>query len=100
MFSTPLAPPVPSTSKDAMSYCFGPHMLPREDGLYFTGDNRIVRLRSDRIVRPEGPTPVWLVADWMLAKNRGEPVSRFAEEVLSHHQPSQALSWLSSVLNQ
>ena len=100
MFSVPLSSPVPSSSKNGMSYCFGPHMLPQKDGIYFEGDNRIVRQPSDTLIHFTGTVPVWLVADWMLAKNRGEPISRFAEEVISTEQPSQALIWLSRMLDQ
>jgi len=77
-----------------MSYTFGPHMLPTTGGYYFEGDSRVVRTSADRIERFDGPVPTWLVADWMLARKRGEPLSAFAQEVLKEPQTSGGLQWL------
>jgi hypothetical protein len=100
MFSLPLAPPLPKKHKDGMSYTFGPHMLPTTGGYYFQGDNRVVRASTERIERFDGPVPTWLVADWMLARKRGEPLSAFAQEVLKEPQTSKALHWLNEFTRQ
>lgn len=100
MFSQKLAPPIPPNSNPNMSYFFGPHMLPMSKGIYFQGDNRVIRIPSDKIERFEGAVPSWLVADWMLSKKRGEPISAFAQEVLRQGAQTKALKWLEQVLNQ
>lgn len=99
MFSQKLAAPIPPTSSTGMSYWFGPHMEIVHGGIYFRGDTRIVRVPSNKIKRFDGTVPMWLVADWMIAKKRGEPISRFAEEVLAQENGG-ALEWLQQVLDQ
>jgi len=79
---------------------FGPHMLTQKHGYYFEADNRVVRVPADKIKRTEGPVPTWLVADWMLAQKRGEPISLFAQEVLKEPQTSVGLQWLATFTSQ
>lgn len=100
MFSQKLSTPIPKCHKKCMSYTFGPHMIPQDHGYYFEADNRIIRTSSDKIRRFDGPVPAWLVADWMLAQKRGEPISKFAQEVLKEKQTSTALIWLNSFISQ
>ena len=98
MFSQKLAAPIPPNSCRGMSYFFGPHMLPMPEGIYFQGDDRIVRIPSNKIEHFDGSVPSWLVADWMLSKKRGEPISAFAQEVLKESSKTKALEWLEQVL--
>lgn len=76
-------------------------MPPEQKGLFFNGDGRLVQCPSDTIPLFTGPVPAWLVADWMLADSRGEPISNYARACveLAAQGPSQGLRWLKSFLN-
>tara|TARA_B110000967_G_C18756434_1_gene495569 strand:+ start:398 stop:643 length:246 start_codon:yes stop_codon:yes gene_type:complete len=74
---------------------FGPHMPVSENGIYFGGDARVVRCKSDKIPVHRGQQPAWLIADWINANNRGEPISEYAREiVIGAVQQSKGLRWL------
>jgi len=101
MLSQKLSSPVPVSQKpNVMSYTYGPH-LNSSDGIYFGGDNRIVRCPSNRIPYATASPPAWLVADWILAERRGEPLSENAQyyigEMAVHNR---ATSWLTGFLRQ
>lgn len=79
-----------------MSYMFGPHM--GSTAIHFGGDDRVV-LHARAV--PYAPPPAWLVADWMLAKHRGQPIPQMAKTVLQ--DPSlwnEGLVWLYDYLDQ
>lgn len=87
---------LPKTCKwGSMSYTYGDHM--DADEIYFGGDNRV----SFRPKGTEGPDPpAWLVADWLLASKRGEPLSSYARSVLKNATPNNALRWFRTYLDQ
>ena len=83
-----------------MSFMFGPHMN-APHGVYFGGDGQTVQTASDAIPMSTSAPPAWLVADWLLARHRGEPVSNIAVHYLS--KPEQwncGLKWLNHYLEQ
>ena len=96
MQSTKLQAPDPNVHLPYhMSYMFGPHMPVSENGIYFGGDNRIVRCPSNQIPIERGQQPACLIADWILANKGGEPISEYAREiVIGAVQQSKALRWL------
>ena len=99
MLSTPLISPLPTCQKNDMSYTFGPHTTTQKDGVLFLGDMRIGRTPSDKIPIETGSPPAWLVADWMLAVHRGEPISEYATSVLNDSDSwNTALKWLHDFL--
>lgn len=96
MFSSKYETPDPKIHKPHhMSYMFGPHMPESPTGIYFGGDQRIVRLSPNEIPIQRGSQPAWLVADWILALKRGEPISDYAQSIvsgaISRHK---GLAWL------
>jgi len=73
----------------------GRHMA--ESEIYFGGDNRVSFERPANFDAP----PAWLVADWMFAQRRGEPLSVFANGVLDNDQSwNEGLKWLRTCLDQ
>ena len=100
MLSTEIAKPFPdSDEQQTMSYAFGPHMQGSETGIYFTGDNRVVRCPVNEIPLPQEPPPAWLVADWMLADKRGEAISEYARLFVENKDSwNSALLWLHNLL--
>jgi|TARA_B110001450_G_C17654640_1_gene494650 hypothetical protein len=96
MFSTKYSAPDPKVHKPYhMSYMFGPHMPESSNGIYFGGDNRIVRLEASKIPVQRGSQPAWLIADWILAMKRGEPISEYAQSVIAGAvSKSKSLEWL------
>jgi len=83
-----------------MSYMFGPHMQVEKNGILFGGDTRIVYTPSNKIELKTNHVPSWLVADWLLAKSRGEPISHYAQAILN--QPdcwNDGLKWLDTFIN-
>ena len=97
MDASNLRGPMPSIQKwNHMSYMYGPHM--KKQPIYFGGDDRVVIQDTPKPI--ESP-PAWLVADWMLAKHRGEPLTPFATGVLQNtSQWNQGLRWLQTYLDQ
>lgn len=100
MLSIKLEHPLPDAfNPSTMSYTFGPHMQGSETGIYFGGDNRIVRCPVDKIPLPQLPPPAWLVADWMLAVSRGEPISEYANSFVTNPECwNSATIWLHEFL--
>ena len=56
-----------------MSYMHGPHMDSTQD-IYFGGDGFVVRQKMTESKDAPSP-PAWLIADWILAKKKGEILS-------------------------
>lgn len=79
MNSTRIQGNVPSERRCRhMSYMHGAHMGP--EAIYFGGDQRQVPGLAKTGSR--APPPAWLVADWIMAKKRGEPLTPYAQAVL------------------
>ncbi|MDA7839027.1 hypothetical protein N9A45_01715 [bacterium] len=79
-----------------MSYMYGPQM--NGTSIYFGGDDRVVLQAT---AKPYAPPPAWLVADWMLAHNRGEPIPEMARTALRQRsQWNEGLLWLRDYLDQ
>lgn len=97
MNAHPVSNRLPECQKlGAMSYMYGSHMC--GPGIYFGGDDMVV---STDVTSEKTQPPAWLVADWMLAKHRGESVSPRANSFLN--QPSvwnAGLKWLAKCLDQ
>ena len=96
MQSTKYESPDPNVHQPQhMSYMFGPHMPVSQNGIYFGGDGRVVRCPSNKIPVQRGKQPAWLIADWILANKRGEPISEYAREiVIGAVQQSKGLQWI------
>ena len=101
MTSIPLQAPLPKCQKkNDMSFMFGEHMPVSDTGILFHGDSRIVLTPSNKIPIAQGTIPAWLVADWLLAVRRGEPISQYAQMVLNSPEHwNVALRWLQDFLN-
>jgi hypothetical protein len=97
MYSQPVSKSITSRRDKDMSYMFGPH---HESGttIYFGGDGRESTVDSSKIPVSTCNPPTWLVADWILARNRGEPLSENAEQHCSSISHP-ALLWLVEFLH-
>jgi hypothetical protein len=97
MFSTKVSARLPADQKHGyMSYMYGPQML--SDQLYFGADHRIVA-HPDLSIEVKSP-PAWLLADWLLAQKRGEPLSQVAQYFLSQKTSwNRNVVWLDQYLN-
>jgi len=97
MFSSKTCGRLPENQKrDYMSYMYGPH-IPTEQ-VYFGADNRVVT-NPDMSIDVK-PPPAWLIADWLLAQKRGEPLSQVAEYFLSQKSHwNRSVHWLDHYLN-
>jgi len=80
-----------------MSYTFGPHTSGEK--VYYTGDNRVVDSTTVPSLQPHS-TPAWVVADYMLSKNRGEPLTAYEELIISQPFESESLRWLQEYLRE
>ena len=78
-----------------MSYQYGSHMPPPT--IYFGGDGFVVSEESE-CVRYD--PPAWLVADWMIARKRGETLSQTALHFATMDEKPACLKWLSNCLSQ
>ena len=81
-----------------MSYQFGPHTEMNKGPhpwVYFKGDDRVICQNSDEIPVQRGKQPAWLIADWILANKRGEPISEYARAIVIGAVPqSKGLQWI------
>lgn len=100
MFSTRIRGRLPKHRKErAMSYTFGPHM--QAAPLYFGGDGRVVEQNPSEIPLATSDPPAWLVADWLVAKSKGQPLSPFATACIEQRDAwNRNLHWLAQVLHQ
>lgn len=80
-----------------MSYTFGPHTTGEK--VYYTGDVRVVDSTTVRSFQPHS-TPAWVVADYMLSKSRGEPLTAYEELIISQPFQSENLRWLQEYLRE
>ena len=76
-----------------MSYTFGPHTKRKGEYVLYGGDGRVVEQDPKTMIVPLGPTPRWLIADWILADAEGQPVSPQARAFLNSDLSSD-LEWL------
>jgi hypothetical protein len=91
MYSRPFSGSVETRRPKDMSYMFGPHMS--GECVYFGGDGRESTVDSSKIPFQTSNPPAWLVADWILAQHRGEPLSANARAHCSV-KCSSGLNWL------
>lgn len=83
-----------------MSYTFGPHSTHDGERIFFVKDERIVEQDPNCIeIKPEA-TPAWVIADYMLSKSRGEPLTEYEEMLISQPFESEGLRWLREYLKQ
>jgi hypothetical protein len=80
-----------------MSYTFGPHTTGAK--VYYAGDNRVVESTSVPALQPHS-TPAWVVADYMLSKSRGDPLTAYEEVIISQPFESENLRWLQEYLRE
>ena len=102
MESEEFGAPIPKVHRPThMSYMFGPHLQSDNTGIYFGGDNRIVRCNSSKIPIQHGSVPTWLIVDWIMATARNEPISNFARIVMENAlQKNKHLQWVYTQSNQ
>ena len=81
-----------------MSYMHGPHMDSTQD-IYFGGDGFVVRQQTAESKDAPSP-PAWLIADWILAKKRGEILSNRAASVLRTETKNIGVNWLLRCVDQ
>ena len=81
-----------------MSYMHGPHMDLTQD-IYFGGDGFVVRQQMSGPKDASSP-PAWLIADWILAKKRGEILSNRAATVLCTEPKNIGVNWLLRCIDQ
>lgn len=75
-----------------MSYMFGDSCP--EQPSYYTGDGRF----GERLSTDITPPPAWVVADWMLMRHRGEPLSAGAVAYCDAPTTNKFLLWLRDYL--
>lgn len=97
MFSTKICGRLPKDQKpEYMSYMYGPHISSKH--VYFGADNRVV-IDPDMSIDVK-PPPAWLIADWLMAQKRGEPLSQMAQYCISQKAHwNRNLYWLDNYLN-
>ena len=83
-----------------MSYMFGPHSTRNGDRIYFTGDRRIVEQNPQCLEIKPHTTPAWVIADYLLSKSRGEPLTEYEEMLISQPFESEGLRWLRQYLKE
>jgi hypothetical protein len=80
---------------EGMSHTHGAHM---GDGpVYYSGDNRSM---TGPVLHRPFPPPAWLVADWMLDKHKGRPISERASKIIMAPTTNGGLLWLRDFLQQ
>jgi len=77
-----------------MSYTFGTHTVGKR--IFYGGDRRVIE-QDVCTVRQEA-APAWVVADCMLSKHRGIPLSPAEELLISQPFQSEGLLWLEKYL--
>ena len=97
MFSSKICGRLPGDQKpEYMSYMYGPHIS--SEHVYFGADNRVVA-NPDMSIDVK-PPPAWLVADWLMAQKRGEPLSQVAQYFISQKSLwTRSIHWLNNYLN-
>ena len=75
---------------------YGPQMASTH--MYFGADHRVV-VQPDMSIELK-PPPAWLLADWLLAQKRGEPLSQVAQYFLGQRAHwTRNVHWLDNYLN-
>tara|TARA_B110000091_G_C13580496_1_gene376242 strand:- start:232 stop:489 length:258 start_codon:yes stop_codon:yes gene_type:complete len=80
-------------SAATMSYTHGPHC--KSEKTYYRGDYRVGTYEPHS---PHAPPPAWLMADWMLAKQAGQPISDHAQLMCEVRTDNKAILWLRDYL--
>lgn len=83
-----------------MSYMFGSHSKCNRERIYYTGDRRVVDQDPSSIEIKPHSTPAWVIADYMLSKSRGEPLTEYEEMLISQPFESEGLRWLREYLRE
>ena len=86
--------------KKGMSYAYGPHVqgIPETNTwVYYEGDRRV--FTEAPAIKKEAlqATPAWVIADLILSKYRGQPLSEYEEALISQPFQSEGLTWLTNV---
>lgn len=81
-----------SRCSHGMSYMFGAHC--RSEKIKYTGDGQFGVLLSTAIT----PPPAWVVADWMIMRHNGEPITAKAEAYCDATTTNKGLLWLRDYL--
>lgn len=80
-----------------MSYTYGPQRYIAGPYVYFGGDQRVVHQKETDTESVKG-IPAWLVADWMIAKSQGQPLTQDQEKYVSYQANNAGLRWLRAML--
>ena len=86
--------------KKGMSYAYGPHVqgIPETNPwVYYEGDRRVFT-EAPVAQQKIAPTPAWVIADLMLSKHRGQPLTEYEEALISQPFESPGLVWLKACL--
>ena len=104
MYQQPFRPPLPNEqfiTKKNSPYTFGPHTTvpntTKSVVFYYPEYNAIITHQSHTTTYND--PPAWLVADWITAKSKGEPLSHFAEICLRHCSTIPILNWYAAIKN-
>mgnify|MGYP004007985411 CR=1 FL=1 len=104
MFQASFRPPRPNeewVQKSQHPYTFGPHVTaPNTDKkivFYYPAHNAIITTHPHTIHTTYNDPPAWLVAQWIVAKSQGIPISRFAEQCLQYCSDTPILNWFSNI---
>ena len=87
---------------EQMSHTFGAHTQYKSGEhpwIYYKGNRRVVIPNESKAVEMF-PPPAWLVADWMIAKSKGQPISERAEKYCNQPTKNAGLLWLKDFLEQ
>jgi len=92
---------VEHTNEDSCtSYTFGPHHERTGDYIYYSLDHRTVYQDPARIPIVQEGTPAWVIADLMLSKHRGQPLSEAELRLCAGPHQSPLLRWLQNSLGE
>ena len=80
-----------------MSYTYGPDRYIHKSYVYFGGDQRVVK--SQHTSESLDQVPAWLVADWMIQKSRGQPLTAVQENYTKQQAKNPGLCWLHAMLS-
>lgn len=83
-----------TSKKKVSSYTFGPHTSRVGSYVHYISDARVVTQDPKKIIMKAEPTPAWVVAEYILAKRRGEPLSDYEELLIAQPFQSEGLKWL------
>ena len=87
-----------TTFENTTSYTFGPHHKHDADYIYYALDGRIVDQDPSKIPAHASETPAWVLADLMLSRYHGQPLTLAEQRLIDRPFRCASLQWLQQTL--